>query len=146
VLPVIMVGIIPAVILSFIFAELLAAPVRRIHAAAKRLADGDFSRQFNPHGEGEFAEIGHALNKVSTKLQETLSQAAGENALIAAERGKLHSVLNSMTDGVFALDQSRPHHPVSTKPPANSPAAPSAKSPASSPKKSCPSAPTASSS
>jgi PAS domain S-box-containing protein len=105
VLPVIMVGIIPAVILSFIFAELLAAPVRRIHAAAKRLADGDFSRQFNPHGEGEFAEIGHALNKVSTKLQETLSQAAGENALIAAERGKLNTVLNSMTDGVFALDK-----------------------------------------
>lgn len=106
VLPVIMVGVIPAVILSFAFAELLAKPVRRIHQAATRLAAGDFTRKFdNAHGD-EFADIGHALDKVASKLQQTLSQAASETALIEAERGKLNSVLNSMTDGVFALDRS----------------------------------------
>jgi PAS domain S-box-containing protein len=104
-LPVIMVGILPAVILSFIFAELLARPVRRILDGATKLAAGNFSRQFDIHGHGEFAEIGDALNTVAAKLQETLSEASAETALIAAERGKLNSVLNSMTDGVFALDR-----------------------------------------
>jgi len=106
VLPVIMVGIIPAVILSFIFAELLTKPVREILKAAIRLSNGDFSSRFGTEGRGEFGEINHALDKVGAKLQQTLSQANSETALIEAERGKLHTVLNSMTDGVFALDRS----------------------------------------
>jgi PAS domain S-box-containing protein len=106
VLPVIMVGLLPAVILSYIFAELLSRPVRNILENVTRLAAGDFGRHFETSGRGEFAEIGDAINKVSAKLQETLSEASAETGLIAAERGKLHSVLNSMTDGVFALDRS----------------------------------------
>jgi len=105
-LPVMMLGIIPAIILSFIFAEILARPVREIHRAIHRLAVGDFSRQFNIKGSGEFAEINVALEQVARKLEETLSQASSETDLIKAERGKLHSVLNSMSDGVFALDRS----------------------------------------
>ncbi len=106
VFPVIMVGIVPALILSFIFAEILTRPVREIHAAIQRLATGDFSRQFKGDGQGEFNEISVALDQVSRKLEQTLSQAFSETALIKAERGKLHSVLNSMSDGVFALDRS----------------------------------------
>jgi PAS domain S-box-containing protein len=105
VLPVIMVGLIPAIILSFVFAELLARPVRKILDAASSLAAGNFEQQFETKGTGELAEIGLALNKVSDRLQSTLSEATAETALIIAERGKLNSVLNSMTDGVFALDR-----------------------------------------
>ncbi len=105
-LPVMMLGIIPAIILSFIFAEILARPVREIHRAVRRLAVGDFSRQSSSQGKGEFAEINIALEQVSRKLEEILSQASSETDLIKAERGKLHSVLNSMSDGVFALDHS----------------------------------------
>ncbi len=106
VLPVIMVGIIPAIILSYIFAELLTKPVRQILQAATRLANGDFTRTPGNQNRGEFGEISRALDKVSIKLERTLSESASETALIEAERGKLHSVLNSMTDGVFALDHS----------------------------------------
>jgi PAS domain S-box-containing protein len=106
VLPVIMVGVLPAVILSFIFAELLARPVRRIHRATLELARGNFKAQFDTRTEnGEFGDIGRVLDVLAAKLQQTLSESASENALIEAERGKLHSVLNSMTDGVFALDR-----------------------------------------
>jgi PAS domain S-box-containing protein len=106
VLPIMILGILPAIILSFLFAELLARPVRRIHAAVIELARGNFNAQFKTHSAGEFAEIGEALDRVAVKLQETLSQSASETAVIESERGKLHSVLNSMTDGVFALDHS----------------------------------------
>ena len=105
VLPVIMVGIIPAVVLSFLFAELLFRPIREIHAAALKLAGGDYSPKFRHHTGGEFAEIGRSLDMVASTLQLTLSEASSETALIKAERGKLNSVLNSMTDGVFALDR-----------------------------------------
>ncbi|HSX02467.1 MAG TPA: ATP-binding protein [Candidatus Saccharimonadia bacterium] len=104
VLPVIFLGVLPAMILSFVFAELLARPVRRIHAAVLELARGNFDAHFKTHDAGEFREIGDALDFVATKLKETLSEAASETALIEAERNKLRGVLNSMTDGVFALD------------------------------------------
>ncbi len=104
VLPVIMVGIIPAIILSYIFAELLTRPVRQIMQAVTKLAAGDFNRQPGARSAGEFGEIRRGLDKLASKLERTLSEASSETALIEAERGKLHSVLNSMTDGVFALD------------------------------------------
>jgi len=106
VLPVMIVGVLPALILSFIFAELLARPVLRIHAAVMELARGNFKAQFKSRGAGEFEEIGNALDQVAMRMQQMLSQASSETAIIAAERGKLYSVLNSMTDGVFALDRS----------------------------------------
>jgi len=104
VLPVMILGVLPALILSFLFAELLTRPVRRIHRAVLELAKGNFKAQFHDQGAGEFQEIGKALDQVASKLQRTISEAASETALIEAERNKLRGVLNSMTDGVFALD------------------------------------------
>jgi PAS domain S-box-containing protein len=78
--------------------------VRKIRDAARELATGNFKITPRIHGSGEFEDIAEALNDIGTRLQQTVSQQASETALIAAERGKLHSVLNSMTDGVFALD------------------------------------------
>jgi PAS domain S-box-containing protein len=104
VLPVIVLGILPALVLSFAFAELLARPVRRIHDAARDLAAGNFSSHFEVQGAGEFREIGQALDHVSRQMKQVLSEAASETSLIEAERNKLRGVLNSMTDGVFALD------------------------------------------
>ncbi len=105
VLPVMMLGVLPAVALSFVFAELLAKPVRDIHRATLELVRGNFRARTEIRGAKEFAEIGQALDALAAKLQQTLSEQTSETQLIAAERGKLHSVLNSMTDGVFALDK-----------------------------------------
>jgi PAS domain S-box-containing protein len=104
VLPVILLGVLPAMLVSYGFAELLARPVRRIHSAVLELAKGNFNTQTASRDAGEFKEISQALDQVATKLRQTLSEAASETALIEAERNKLRSVLNSMTDGVFALD------------------------------------------
>jgi PAS domain S-box-containing protein len=104
-LPVIMVGLLPAVLLSFLFAELLTRPVRRIRDAALQLSKGNFKAQFKGGGAGEFKEIAVALDLVANKLQQTLSESQSETTLIEAERNKLRGVLNSMTDGVFALDR-----------------------------------------
>lgn len=105
VLPVMILGVLPAIILSFIFAELLARPVRRIHDAVLELARGNYNTRIKAGGTGEFTDISAALDRVAVRLQQTISQAASEQALIEAERNKLRSVLNAMTDGVFALDR-----------------------------------------
>jgi PAS domain S-box-containing protein len=105
ILPIIIIGLIPAVLLSFLFAELLAKPVRRIRESAQQIAKGNFKPQLKNKGKGEFKEIAQALDQIAAKLSQTVSETASETALIEAERNKLRSVLNSMTDGVFALDR-----------------------------------------
>jgi two-component system phosphate regulon sensor histidine kinase PhoR len=64
--------------------------------------------QYQPHNikpaKGELGEILNALTKVSERLSLTLSEEQAETGLITAERNKLRSVLDSMTDGVFAVD------------------------------------------
>ncbi len=105
ILPVFLIGVVPALLLSFAFAELLARPVRRLHAAVQRLAQGNYQKLDIPNSSGEFGEIAVALDQVATQLSQTISAAASETALIESERNKLRGVLNSMTDGVFALDR-----------------------------------------
>src|SRR5689334_5543011 len=89
VLPVIMIGILPALFLSFLFAELLTRPVRRIRQAAIELSKGNFKAQFRHKEALEFEDIGSALDNVAARLAATVSQAASEQALIEAERNKL---------------------------------------------------------
>ena len=107
VLPVMALGVLPAIALSFIFAELLHRPVKRLQHAAREMSQGNLEpSDLEALEHSEFGEIAAAFHQVATKLEQSLSQAISETALIEAERNKLRGVLNSMTDGVFALDKS----------------------------------------
>ncbi len=106
-LPVMALAVLPAIVLSFLFAELLHRPVRRLQEAARKISNGDLKPEdLEQLEDGEFGEIAAAFHEVSKKLEQSLSQAVSETALIEAERNKLRGVLNSMSDGVFALDSS----------------------------------------
>ncbi len=104
--PVALVGLLPAIIVAILFAELLAIPIRRLHQGIIQISIGDYKSRTAFSTISEFREMAEALNSIASNLQQTLSQKDSENDLIAAERNKLHSVLNNMKDGVFALDHS----------------------------------------
>src|SRR4051794_4407572 len=100
IIPSALLGLLPALALAVIFAELLARPVRRIHDAAQQLMLGQYQPGRVKPAKGELGEILNALTKVSERLSLTLSEEQAETGLITAERNKLRSVLDSMTDGV----------------------------------------------
>jgi PAS domain S-box-containing protein len=105
IVPTAILGILPAIILSVLFAELLSRPVRDIHRATQELAKGNYSYRIGEHSGSEFAEIAQGMDLVAGKLQMKMSETETELTLIEGERNKLRGVLNSMTDGVFAVDQ-----------------------------------------
>lgn len=106
-LPIMALAILPAILLSFVFAELLHRPVRKLHDAAKQFKEGNLHpNELDSLESGEFGEIATSFREIATQLERSLSQASSETALIEAERNKLRGVLNSMSDGVFALDKS----------------------------------------
>lgn len=103
--PIALLGLGPAIVLGILFAELLAIPIRRLHQAILRIGNGHLDTRVHFSRISEFREMGEAINAIAINLQQTISQQAGENEVIAAERNKLNSVLNNMSDGVFALDK-----------------------------------------
>jgi PAS domain S-box-containing protein len=103
--PIALLGLGPALILGILFAELLANPIKRLHQGILQIGKGNLSTRIHFNRISEFQEMGEALNAIAINLQGTISQKDSQNELITAERNKLTSVLNNMTDGVFALDR-----------------------------------------
>lgn len=57
-----------ALVLSWIIAHHLAAPIKRINATAKQLAQGKFDCRFNGHGYRETDELADTLNYAAAEL------------------------------------------------------------------------------
>lgn len=102
--PLALLGLAPAAILSWGFAELLVRPIRRIHEAVDQLASGNLNHRIHFGPNTEFSTIADGMNRIAADLQQIISQAQGENELVNAERNKLRSVLDAMSDAVLAVD------------------------------------------
>lgn len=72
-------------------------PVKEMQAIAHRMAQGDFEQKVPARGQDEVAELGHALNRMAFGLREKIRDLEGERAKVAA-------ILDSMVEGVIALD------------------------------------------
>lgn len=59
-----------AVLVAFLFARHLSAPIRRLEHAALALADGDLSSRTEPGGPHEIAALGEAFNHMANRLEE----------------------------------------------------------------------------
>ncbi|WP_328807913.1 HAMP domain-containing sensor histidine kinase [Nonomuraea antri] len=64
-LPVVLVAIVPALLA----ARRLLRPVRRLRAAAERMAGGDLDTRVNVTGTDELADLGHTFNTMAARLQ-----------------------------------------------------------------------------
>ena len=102
--PVMLLALLPALGLSVIFARLLERRLGIVTIAANKLAAGRFLEPTDLEGVAEFAQLAIALRTLSTVLERSSSETKSQGDVVASERNKLRSVLNSMTDGVFALD------------------------------------------
>lgn len=58
-----------ALVLSFILAQTLARPLRRIRATAQRIQQGDLAARVPPAGAAEVADVAHALNRLAETLE-----------------------------------------------------------------------------
>lgn len=75
----------------------ITRPVTEMQAIAHRMAEGDFDQTVAVTGQDEVAELGHALNLMAVRLREKIQALEGERAKVAA-------ILDSMVEGVIALD------------------------------------------
>jgi two-component system phosphate regulon sensor histidine kinase PhoR len=73
-------------------------PVTEMQAIARWMAEGDFAQRVPISGTDEVAELGRTLNLMAERLSEKIQDLEGERAKVAA-------ILDSMVEGVIAIDQ-----------------------------------------
>ncbi|MEL7609560.1 MAG: histidine kinase dimerization/phospho-acceptor domain-containing protein [Bacillota bacterium] len=75
----------------------ITRPLNQMSGVARAMVDGNFSVRAEERGDGEVAELGHALNTLSGALSSTIGT-------LTLERNRLRSILNGLGEGILAMD------------------------------------------
>ncbi len=90
---------IPVALLTIVWrAKNIADPIRRMNDAAKAMAKGDFGIRLDENIPGEVGELAGSLNNLCAELDHTIRQ-------LSSEKSQLDQLLQSLTDGVVAIDE-----------------------------------------
>lgn len=76
----------------------LFVPLADLIVAAREIGDGEYDTRFDIPSETELATLGLALSRIARRAQEQI-------AALAAERDHLHTVVDSLADGVLVIDR-----------------------------------------
>ncbi len=89
-------AVLVAAIIGFLVASLITTRVKRLAAAAGRIAEGDLSEPMHPRGRDEIGDLGRALDSMRIALAETFYA-------LSSERDRLSAVFVSLEDGVIVV-------------------------------------------
>lgn len=93
-----------ATVLSYLSGSRVTRPIRDLTQASERVRRGDLESMVEVTAEDEVGVLGRAFNEMTTSIRQLtgdLRQAAEEEFEI---RSRLETILQSMTDGVIAVD------------------------------------------
>ncbi|MBE3587735.1 MAG: phosphate regulon sensor histidine kinase PhoR [Thermoanaerobacteraceae bacterium] len=76
----------------------VVSPLNEINEAAREMARGRLDRELRIYSQDEIGELARNINNMARQLRETIS-------IITEERNRARAILDSMADGVIALDR-----------------------------------------
>jgi len=85
------------VMAAWAISRITTQPIRRLTAAARRIASGDLEQRLTVNTRDEVEELARSFNDMSVKLSETIET-------ISRDRARLAAVLDNMADGVIMTD------------------------------------------
>jgi two-component system, OmpR family, phosphate regulon sensor histidine kinase PhoR len=86
-----------AALLGWYVSRRIARPMREMREGAERFAAGDFSRKLLVPSTVEFAAVAESMNRMAAELDDELRT-------LTRERNEREAVLESMVEGVLAVD------------------------------------------
>lgn len=93
----ILLGICVAIIVSLIFSKRFSNPIKELTVAVENVADGNYGKNIYVSSNDEIGKLTTAFNLMSRELKYTIEELKDRNM-------KLEAILNSMTNGVVAID------------------------------------------
>jgi len=95
----VLVSLVLTLILWFLLANTLTAPIKTLTLHAKAIAKGDFSRKIEVKSKDEIGQLAYDFNHMAQELNRSLSS-------MASERNKREAILQNTSHGVLAYDAS----------------------------------------
>lgn len=89
--------IVAAIVIGFAFSRSITKPIRKLADDARIMGEGNFDSPIESSRRDEIGSLARSLNTMGQKLKTLISH-------IASERNQLDLILNSISEGVFALD------------------------------------------
>ncbi|GGA70203.1 cell wall metabolism sensor histidine kinase WalK [Ornithinibacillus halotolerans] len=92
------IAILVSAILGVLVARAITKPIMEMRKQAQVMGKGDFTQKVNVYGTDEIGQLAIAFNDLNDQLKHSYSKTEEETR-------KLHSVLENMSDGVIATDE-----------------------------------------
>ena len=96
-------GLVASILLVILFCgyqvRFVLRPIRRVGAAARRLAQGDLSARVVERGSGEVGDLGRSFNVMADSLEHTRDELESQNSELEAQQGELESVVEELAEG-----------------------------------------------
>lgn len=93
------IGTIIIFIVSILLSSKITKPLQQLKESAIQIAGGKFQNKININSSDEIGELARSFNTMSCEIENRIN-------IINLEKGKLGSILESMGEGVVALDSS----------------------------------------
>ncbi|WP_213609089.1 methyl-accepting chemotaxis protein [Pseudoalteromonas sp.] len=94
----IVIGLIVATLLTYLYSKSLIVPLRKSVDIAKKIASGDLTQDISDHHKDEAAEMLNALFLMQNKLREALSRIADSSNQLASTSEELNAVTNQSSE------------------------------------------------
>ncbi|GBF32684.1 phosphate regulon sensor protein PhoR [Desulfocucumis palustris] len=86
-----------AVLLAWIMLKRVIFPLNLIAEAAQEMARGNLEKEIKIYTNDEIGDLARSINLLASRLKHTVED-------ITDEKNRMHAILNSMADGVVAVD------------------------------------------
>jgi two-component system nitrogen regulation sensor histidine kinase NtrY len=97
-----------AIWIALQLADRLVRPVVQLVDAARRVTAGDLSARVpGARARDEVGTLGHAFNRMTTRLEEQTGELVGANRQLENRRAFMEAVLSGVTAGVVSVDRDR---------------------------------------
>lgn len=93
-----------ATILIWLSTRGVINPIRQLTSGAVRIGSGDFSHHINIRSHDELGTLANTFNQMGASLADLIRRYRLRNIDLNAERTKLKAVIDTITDGVIALN------------------------------------------
>ena len=97
-------SMIVGVALSLLFGSRITQPIRELTEAAERVRSGDLSARVSPRTADEVGVLGETFDQMTESLSQATQDLRETAELEFQLRRQLETILQSMTDGVVAVD------------------------------------------
>ena len=93
----VLLAFVATVVISYLLARQLEAPLHRMIRAAEAIGSGDYSKRIRISPGQEFSPLSHAINNMAESIEKQIHT-------ITQQKQQLEAVLNGMAEGVMVLD------------------------------------------